>query len=220
MTTSRSDHGRPGGAASVAHRAAPPGYLEPKKGQGASSWPARAAWLLSALIPAAPLAAQELTLPSGHAATLFDVLLEQGGQVLAPDAGTALEETAGDDLGDGPLDQPPVPASATDAEALEDEAIEASAPMPAGPLSGLARFRLVVPSLGGEGAAFEDVAANFLWVCEEVALPALAANGWTPTEVVVSLSDRETAFGAPDPEAVQFFEGFRIADRACVPQAF
>jgi hypothetical protein len=113
-----------------------------------------------------------------------------------------------------------MPASATDAEALEDEAIEASAPVPAGPLSGLARFRLVVPNLGGEGASFEDVVADFPWLCEEVALPALAANGWTPTEVVVSLSDRETAFGTPDPEAVQFFEGFRIADGACVPQAF
>jgi hypothetical protein len=38
--------------------------------------------------------------------------------------------------------------------------------------------------------------------------------------VVVALSDRETEFGVFDPEAVQFIEGFRIADGTCVPQAF
>ena len=64
------------------------------------------------------------------------------------------------------------------------------------------------------------MAADFAWVCAELALPALAANGWAPTEVVVALSDRETDFGVLDPEATQFFEGFRIEDGACVPQAF
>jgi hypothetical protein len=163
----------------------------------------RAAALLALL--AAPAAAQELALPSGHAATLYDVVLEEAG-VLAPDAYTdpeAFEEGA---LEEGePLDQPPVE------EAEAGDGAQSS---------GVARFRLVVPGLGGEGAAFEDVAADFLWVCEQVALPSLAANGWAASEVNVSLGDREVAFGATDPEAVQFFEGFRIEGGACVPQAF
>lgn len=147
-------------------------------------------------------------MPSGHSATLFDVVLEVGEVALAPDAFTdpeALEEGALDE--DEPLDRPPAegPEAALDADA---------------PTGGLARFRLVVAGLGDEGAAYEDVAEDFLWLCREVALPALAANGWAPTEVVVALSDRETEFGVPDAEAVQFFEGFRIADGTCVPQAF
>ena len=77
-----------------------------------------------------------------------------------------------------------------------------------------------MPGLGGEGSGFDAVAADFAWLCAELALPALRSNGWAPTEVVIALSDRETAFGALDPEAVQFFEGFRISDGACVPQAF
>jgi hypothetical protein len=185
--------------------------LRSEEGQAATSWPARAAWLALALGIGGPLAAQELQLPSGQPATLFDVVLEEGGEALAPDAHSELEEVTEEDLGQDPLDQPPAePAEAPSAEAAKLEA----------PPAGLARFRLVVPNLGAEGAAFEDVAGDFLWLCEAVALPALQANGWTATEVVVSLSDRETEFGAASPEAVQFFEGFRISDGTCVPQAF
>jgi hypothetical protein len=139
--------------------------------------------------------AQELTLPSGLPATLYDVVLEEGA-LLAPDAFTDAEA-----VGDEPLDQPPAVADAREA-------------------SGLARFRLVVPGLGGEGAGFDAVAGDFAWLCEAVALPALAANDWAPSQIVVALSDREVPFGATDPTAVQFFEGFRVSDGACIPQAF
>ena len=64
------------------------------------------------------------------------------------------------------------------------------------------------------------MAGDFLWVCEALALPALAANGWETAEVAVSLADREVPFGATDPDSVQFFEGFRVEAGACVPQAF
>ncbi|EPX86618.1 hypothetical protein ruthe_01435 [Rubellimicrobium thermophilum DSM 16684] len=153
-------------------------------------------------------AAEELLLPSGHAARLFDVVLEAGSPgILAPDAFTDPEagpEAAEELLGDEPLDQ------------------GAGTATTAGPggAGGLARFRLMVEGLGGEGAGWEDVAGDFAWLCERLALPALAAHGWTPTEVVIALSDREIPFGRMDPEAVQFIEGFRIAEGACVPQAF
>jgi hypothetical protein len=155
---------------------------------------------------AAPVSAQELALPSGLSATLYDVVLEAGTGALAPDAFTDPEQI---EAGDIPED------IALDVAPEEPEAIAGDAAT-----GGLARFRLMVPGLGGEDAGYEAVVGDFLWLCEQVALPALAANGWTPTEVVVALSDREVAFGATDPEAVQFFEGFRIADGACIPQAF
>jgi hypothetical protein len=145
-------------------------------------------------------------LPSGQVASLYDVVLEEAEAAMAPDAFTDPEQI---EEGDIPEDI-----------ALDEEPDGLEAPAGDAATGGLARFRLLVPGLGGEGAGFEAVAGDFLWLCEQVALPALAANGWTPTEVVVALSDREVEFGATDPEAVQFFEGFRIADGACVPQAF
>jgi hypothetical protein len=174
---------------------------------------AKGAALVSALLlGATPLAAADpmpgLELPSGLFATLYDVVLEEGDAVLAPDAFTdpeaAEEGPAADE--EEPLDQPPA------ADPLGEEA--------GAPAGGVARFRLKVEGLGGEGAGFDAVAGDFAWLCEELALPALAANGWTPLEVVIALSDREVEFGVIDPEAVQYFEGFRIADGTCVPQAF
>lgn len=183
--------------------ALPPGYLGPREGTLA----VLALALALALAGAAPRAsAQEMTLPSGLAATLYDVVLEGGAAVLAPDAYTDPEAQAALDLGgDEPLNRPP-----------EGDAGGAGGEAP----RGLARFRLTVPGLGGEGAGFEVVAGDFAWLCEAVALPSLAANDWTPAEVVIALSDREVPFGATDPQAVQFFEGFRIADGSCIPQAF
>lgn len=146
---------------------------------------------LALALLAAPACAQDLQLPSGHAARLFDVVLEASGRTGAPDAGLDPE------------------ADAAPADALGAAAGRA-----------MARFRLVVAGLGGEGAAWEDVAGDFLWVCESLALPALAANGWETGEVAVSLADREVPFGAADADAVQFFEGFRVESGACIPLAF
>jgi hypothetical protein len=83
------------------------------------------------------------------------------------------------------------------------------------PDTNLARFRFLAPALA-QGTAFETVQDDFAWLCANVALPALSANDWTVGQVIVSLSDRELALGATDPDAVQFFEGYSIADGACV----
>ena len=171
------------------------------------SWGRRGRIAFALALLAAPAFGQELSLPSGLPARLFDVVLEGAGAAMAPDASTDPEalETA------VILDEAPL----TEAPAEEGETAPADAN-----IGGIARFRLVVPDLGEDDAGYEAVAGDFLWICEQVALPALAANAWSPTEVVVSFADRETEFGASDPEAVQFFEGFRIADGTCVPQAF
>ncbi len=175
----------------------------------------RPAAVLPALLPsllAAPLAAQEVALPSGLPGRLFDVVLEAAMGPTAPDAFTD-PEAEGEGATQAASPEEPVAEPSAAADPLGEE-------LPGPPTGGLARFRLVVPGLGGPGADYDAVAGDFAWLCAELALPALAANGWTPTEVVIALSDRETAFGVLDPEAAQFFEGFRIEDGTCVPQAF
>ena len=145
-------------------------------------------------------------LPSGLSATLYDVVLEESADSLAPDAFTDPEAA---ERGEVPEDI-----------ALDTKPDRLGVVVGDAATGGLARFRLSVPGLAAEGAGYETVAGDFLWLCEDLALPALAANDWQPVEVVIALSDREVEFGATDPEAVQFFEGFRIAGGACVPQAF
>lgn len=185
MTTFRCDRGRRGGLPSV--------------GRGLVQGAALA-------IAVTPAVAQELMLPSGLSATLYDVVLEESADSLAPDAFTDPEAAEGDEVPeDIALDVEPDSLGTVVGDAAT---------------GGLARFRLSVPDLSADGAGYETVAGDFLWLCENLALPALAANDWKPVEVVVALSDREVEFGGTDPEAVQFFEGFRIADGACVPQAF
>jgi hypothetical protein len=82
------------------------------------------------------------------------------------------------------------------------------------PDSALARFRFLAPEIAAR--PFEQVQDDFPWLCTNVALPALAANDWTVSQVIVSLSDRELPLGASDPAAVQYFEGFRIEDGTCI----
>jgi hypothetical protein len=160
---------------------------------------------LAAALLAVPAFAQELELPSGHSARLFDVVLEHGAGPTAPAAFTDPElSEAGAIPEDLPLTEAPPPSDT----------------FPGASDGGLARLRLVVEGLGGDGLGYDAVAGDFLWLCQQVALPALAANAWAPAEVVITLSDRETEFGLADPEAVQFFEGFRVVDGTCVPQAF
>jgi hypothetical protein len=64
------------------------------------------------------------------------------------------------------------------------------------------------------------VQADFQWLCDMAARPALTANEWQVAQVVISMSNREVAFGATDPDVVQFFEGFRIEGDACILELF
>ena len=114
-------------------------------------------------IAATPAAAQDLMLPSGVSATLYDVVLEESAESLAPDAFTD-------------------PEAAQDSEIPEDIALDVEpdslgtevADVAAG---GLARFRLIVPGLAADDAGYETVAGDFLWLCENLDLAALSGNG-------------------------------------------
>lgn len=86
------------------------------------------------------------------------------------------------------------------------------------PENSLARFRFLRADLAEVGQP--AVANDFAWLCEAFVLPELQAEGWGVTQVVISLSDREVPFGVTDPDAVQFFEGFSVADGTCVWEPF
>ncbi len=101
-----------------------------------------------------------------------------------------------------------LPAAAQEGPRLFDVILE--------PEAGLARFRFVMPGLG----AFAAVEGEFERLCAEVALPEIAAEGWDVRSVVISIADRELTFGATDPAAVQFFDGFSVVGGACVWEPF
>lgn len=91
-----------------------------------------------------------------------------------------------------------------------------------GPEGLTARFRFVAPAIARESGTvdFEAASADMLALCQDYVLPRLANIGPVPAQVVVSLSDRPTAFGEADPEATQFFEAYRIENGNCIWEAF
>lgn len=82
----------------------------------------------------------------------------------------------------------------------------------------IARFRFVSEAIdpAGAGKTFVDVVDDLQYLCDNVAVPSLAANNWTGGEVILSLSSAETPFGETAPEVTQFFQPYEIADEACI----
>jgi hypothetical protein len=80
----------------------------------------------------------------------------------------------------------------------------------------IARFRYHAPALAGGAVGYPEVAADIVWLCEAVALPALDANGWAAARITVTLADREVPFGEMDAEAIQFIDGFERRDARCL----
>jgi len=84
-----------------------------------------------------------------------------------------------------------------------------------------ARFRFVAPAIAPGGALdFEAVSADMQTLCDRFALPRVKDNTPVPQQIIISLSDRPLAFGQAAPEAVQFFESYRIEDGSCVWEMF
>jgi hypothetical protein len=77
-------------------------------------------------------------------------------------------------------------------------------------------MRLIAPQIGAEdGPGFEAALADMDWLCETHAAP-LAALPYAQGEtVIVNLMDRPLPRGATDPDAVQYFQTYRIADGTC-----
>jgi hypothetical protein len=84
----------------------------------------------------------------------------------------------------------------------------------------LARFRFVVPDIADGAVAFADVVEDMTFLCDAVVVPALAANGWSAGEVVISFSAEELPFGEAAPEITQYFQPYSVADGACIWEDF
>lgn len=79
-----------------------------------------------------------------------------------------------------------------------------------------ARFRFLAPDIQRGQDASEDMAH----LCRAVALPYVAHHDIPADRVVISLSDRPVTFGKKDPDAVQFFETYRIESGRCQWEGF
>jgi hypothetical protein len=89
------------------------------------------------------------------------------------------------------------------------------------PDTNVARFRFRVPAVGGDaGVSFAEALPDIQYLCDNVVIPGLAQNGWTEGEVVISLSDKEIAFGVASPDVVQYFQPFSIQAGACMWEDF
>ncbi|MEL6571555.1 MAG: DUF6497 family protein [Pseudomonadota bacterium] len=82
-----------------------------------------------------------------------------------------------------------------------------------------ARFRFLVPAVGGD-VTFADVIPDFEYLCNELAIPGLAANGWAATDIVISMSEAEIPFGTVTSEVTQFFQPFRVENDTCIWEDF
>lgn len=80
------------------------------------------------------------------------------------------------------------------------------------------RFRFIAPEIARDtgSVGFDEAAPDMSFLCDGLAVPYLAEYDLTAQVVVISLADRETEFGTPDPEATQFFEAYRVSDNTCI----
>lgn len=78
------------------------------------------------------------------------------------------------------------------------------------------RFRFVAPQIGANALAYDVVATDMAHLCTALALPYMGEYALIGDVIVVSLADRETEFGQPDPDATQFFEAYRPVDNTCI----
>ncbi len=80
------------------------------------------------------------------------------------------------------------------------------------------RFRFVAPQIAREtgSVTFAQAEPDMVYLCEAVALPYIAEYALDGQVIVVSLSDRPTEFGQPDPDATQFFEAYRPDGATCI----
>ncbi len=81
-------------------------------------------------------------------------------------------------------------------------------------------FRFVAPELGAGEVDYARLEPDLLALCRDVALPYVSgASGGSGAQevrrVVISLSQRPVAFGAPAPEVSQVFEAYGVADGSC-----
>ncbi|MGJ8585090.1 MAG: DUF6497 family protein [Marinosulfonomonas sp.] len=84
------------------------------------------------------------------------------------------------------------------------------------------RFRFIAPAIAREFGEvdFETLEKDMAFLCNSFALPRIPNMGPKPSQIVISIADRETKFGFPDPEATQIFEAYSIDGDTCIWEPF
>ena len=84
------------------------------------------------------------------------------------------------------------------------------------------RFRFVTPAIARNGGtvSYAEAEPDMAHLCDTLALPYIAEHDLQGEVIVISFADRITEFGVPDPEATQFFEAYRVKNKACVWEGF
>lgn len=120
----------------------------------------------------------------------------------------------------------------TAAAARQGEAMEERFVLPSGLEAGLQevlrqeggsgpllRFRFVAPGLE-KGAAFEAVSADLEYLCNSVALEQAPEAGEEGATIIISVGNKPSEFGVPDPDVVQVFEAYRVENGTCIWEVF
>jgi len=82
------------------------------------------------------------------------------------------------------------------------------------------RYRFVAPEFTVEGQDFDQMMMDLEYLCTEYALAHLAKTGPVPKQVIISLADGKSVFGAIDPDVTQVFETYRVEDGTCIWEMF
>ncbi|WP_237028924.1 DUF6497 family protein [Phaeobacter porticola] len=84
------------------------------------------------------------------------------------------------------------------------------------------RFRFLAPQIARDAAliSYEQAAPDMDYLCQTLALAYLRQHDLDPSRVVISLADRDVAFGQMDASATQFFESYRPDGDSCIWEAF
>lgn len=81
------------------------------------------------------------------------------------------------------------------------------------------RFRFVASDFTGE-EDFETIMTDLEYLCSDYAIPRLSNIGPAPSQVVISLADRELEFGVIDPSVKQVFEAYSVDNGTCIWEVF
>jgi hypothetical protein len=76
------------------------------------------------------------------------------------------------------------------------------------------RLRFLAPEIGG-ARGFAEIEKDFPLLCQTLGVPNVPPER-DGALIVLSFSDRPVPFGTFDPEATQFFEGFRADSGKCI----
>ncbi|MFY0596190.1 MAG: hypothetical protein JXQ85_07150 [Cognatishimia sp.] len=82
------------------------------------------------------------------------------------------------------------------------------------------RLRFVAPAIGADDVTYSTVSDDFAVICQDVGLPKLATDSRSVDQIIVSFSDRETAFGVANSDVTQYFEVFTLENDTCIWEAF